>query len=163
LEIGTYEGASAAWVSEHCNKLRTVTCIDTWTSTEEHKDTDMIQVEVRFRQNLKQLEKTYNYITYHIHKKPSTYALGNMLTQTVKYDWIYIDGSHKASSVLTDLTMAWHLLHRGGLMILDDYAWRPEGTQAYDRPKLAIDSWMQVNKDYTVWPQTNYQMILHKQ
>lgn len=90
------------------------------------------------------------------------------MNRTLMYDWIYIDGSHRAQDVLTDLTMAWHLLHPSGLLILDDYAWPSveavtlNQVDVYMTPKLAIDAWMRVHKDYTIWPQSGYQMILQK-
>ena len=37
------------------------------------------------------------------------------------FDLAYIDGSHRASEVVVDVSLAWRLLKRGGLMLLDDY------------------------------------------
>lgn len=160
LEIGSYEGASMIWVVENCKRVRMIAAIDSWTSQDEHKDTDMIQVETTFRSNLRQLERENKNISFDVYKKPSHTGLAHLMGRTLMFDWIYIDGSHRAEDVLTDLTMAWHLLHPSGLMILDDYAW--PNLDPKKTPKLAVDAWMAVHDDYTVWPQTGYQMILQK-
>ncbi len=39
------------------------------------------------------------------------------------YDFVYVDGSHRASDVLTDAVLAWPLLKAGGLLIFDDDGW----------------------------------------
>ena len=41
-----------------------------------------------------------------------------------KYDFIYIDGSHKAEEVLDDCVSSWKILNKGGLLILDDFFWK---------------------------------------
>jgi predicted O-methyltransferase YrrM len=54
-------------------------------------------------------------------------------------DLIYIDGSHEAKDVLTDLVLAYHMLKPGGFIICDDYMWR-QNTNPLSSPKLGIDS-----------------------
>jgi predicted O-methyltransferase YrrM len=160
LEIGSYEGASAIWMAKNNKRIRSITCIDNWSNNDEHSDTDMIQVEVNFRHNIKLLEQEYKNISFDVYKMSSHRGLAHLMGKTLMYDWIYIDGSHRARDVLTDLTMAWHLLHPTGIMILDDYLW--PNTDAKQAPRLAIDSWMEIHDDYTTWPQTGYQMIIQK-
>lgn len=54
------------------------------------------------------------------------------------FDLIYIDGNHRATGVLEDLVLAWRLLRPGGLLIADDYKWKPDW-ELSERPKMAID------------------------
>jgi len=37
------------------------------------------------------------------------------------FDFMYIDGSHKCIDVYNDCVLAWRILRKGGLMVLDDY------------------------------------------
>jgi hypothetical protein len=57
------------------------------------------------------------------------------------FDVIFIDGSHLARDVMTDATMAWHLLKPGGMMVFDDYTWGMH-LPSVMRPKEAIDAFV---------------------
>lgn len=57
------------------------------------------------------------------------------------FEIIYIDGSHMAVDVLTDIVLSWELLASGGTMILDDYEWNG-GARAQERPRMAIDAFL---------------------
>ena len=53
------------------------------------------------------------------------------------FDQIYIDGSHHSPDVILDLCLAYRLLKKGGVLILDDYISRhPLGV--LHEPKLAM-------------------------
>ena len=162
LEIGIYEGASMAWISEHSPQTRYITGIDPWISDNEHANTDMTQIERRFKQNLQELKTKWPSKTYNIHKQPSLIALTQLMARSQQFDWIYIDGNHMSDAVLLDITLSWRLLNTDGMMILDDYAWPTTDTDPRHCPRLAIDAFLQIHTDYTIWPQTGYQMILQK-
>ena len=49
-----------------------------------------------------------------------------------KYDLIHIDGDHSTAGALHDCKEAWDILLPGGLMIVDDYTFIPEVTQAVE-------------------------------
>lgn len=59
------------------------------------------------------------------------------------FDFIYIDGSHRARDVLSDAVMSWPLLKYGGVMAFDDYEW-PGGEGPLGRPKPGIDAFSSV-------------------
>lgn len=159
LEIGIYEGASMAWVTEN-TPVKELTGIDAWRSENEHAHTDMRSCEVRFKQNLQELKRSYPSKRFDIYKLTSEQALPYLLTKQMRYDWIYIDGNHDASAVLLDLTLSWRLLNDDGLVILDDYAWPNDNERL--TPKMSIDFFMSIHTDYTIWPQSGYQMIIQK-
>jgi predicted O-methyltransferase YrrM len=131
LEIGSFEGQSAVWLLEHCPGVD-LTCVDTWEgSLGEHDDIDMAAVERRFDANT---------------AGRATKVKGRSFDMLRAYpaacfDFIYIDGSHRACDVLADGALAWPLLKTGGLMIFDDYFWGPE-LPASQRPKTAIEAFM---------------------
>ena len=61
----------------------------------------------------------------------------------MRADFVYIDGSHHAHAVLSDLVHAFGLLKTGGLIVCDDYLWTATDADPGDvlaRPKIAIDA-----------------------
>jgi predicted O-methyltransferase YrrM len=51
---------------------------------------------------------------------------------TEMYDFIHIDGDHSTAGALHDCRKAWNILSPGGLMVIDDYTFIPEVTEAVD-------------------------------
>jgi hypothetical protein len=68
----------------------------------------------------------------------------------IQADFIFIDGNHTAAFVLTDALMSWYTLKPGGIMVFDDYLWGAPDTKnsSTTTPKLAVDSFISVFKDY---------------
>jgi predicted O-methyltransferase YrrM len=74
------------------------------------------------------------------------------------FDFIYVDGGHRAIEVLEDAVLSFRLLKRNGIMAFDDFKWKdrgsPDGT-----PKLAINAFLSIYsrkitvliKGYQVW------------
>jgi predicted O-methyltransferase YrrM len=59
------------------------------------------------------------------------------------FQFIYIDGSHKAPDVLEDAVLSFPLLAKGGVMIFDDYPWL-SGTPDIPEsmPAIGIDAFL---------------------
>lgn len=67
--------------------------------------------------------------------------------ETNHYDFIYIDGDHTASTVISDAVLAWELLKVNGIMAFDDYEWtHPDGDTF--APKVAIDGFLNIFNPY---------------
>jgi predicted O-methyltransferase YrrM len=157
LEIGSFEGASVCWVIENLPSVKTAVCIDTWEGGEEHKklNENMAAVEIKFDANTQlagaQSETAVDLIKL---KSRSVEALGRLISEGYSdfFDFVYIDGSHVASDVLTDLVQAFELLKVGGLLVADDYLWDPEFStegkvtriNPNESPKLAIDAFSNI-------------------
>jgi predicted O-methyltransferase YrrM len=45
------------------------------------------------------------------------------LTNSMKYDLIFVDGDHSSNQVKIDINNSWEILNKGGYLILDDYMW----------------------------------------
>jgi predicted O-methyltransferase YrrM len=152
LEIGSYEGRSTCYLIEKFTELSGIDihCIDTWEGGVEHDKATMSDVERRFDNNTALAQKNAKHATVVTkHKKFSQLALADLIAagQSLKFDVIYVDGSHQAPDVLTDCVMAFQLLRIGGLMIFDDYIWTMEamGKQdAFNMPKPAIDAFLNI-------------------
>lgn len=73
-----------------------------------------------------------------------------LLNRGIKADLIYVDGDHRASTVLDDLVIAFKLLKVGGVMLCDDsVSWgsisENELIKLDHSPRLAVDSFIHCN------------------
>jgi predicted O-methyltransferase YrrM len=162
LEIGSFEGRSAVWIAENMMQDGDrLNCIDTWMGGEEHGEENMSEVEERFRHNLTVAAKTYPERVIVQQKGTSTLALAHKIRHGAFYDFIYIDGSHKAPDVLTDACMAWPLLKLEGLMVFDDYMWG-NPRDALHRPKIAIDAFTNIFGETAEIVHVGYQLVVRK-
>jgi predicted O-methyltransferase YrrM len=149
LEIGSFEGRSMVWTAENMVEHGGfIDCIDTWEGGEEHvaAGEDMGSVEELFDHN-RMLVETKKRVEVNKYKGTSVQHLAHWLIENPEdhptYDFIYIDGSHKAKDVLTDACMAWHLLKPEGVLVFDDYLWG-DPRDALHRPKIAIDAFTNI-------------------
>jgi len=104
-------------------------------------------VEKRFKSNLEIKLIQHPTFSHRHYKALSVNALCSLLNdgKSEYFDFIYVDGSHKSPDTLTDAVLCFHALRVGGVMVLDDYAWRYGQTLSgdfLDVPKLAIDSFV---------------------
>jgi predicted O-methyltransferase YrrM len=164
LEIGSFEGMSAVWTVENMMEDGgEIFCVDTWEGGAEHVNGEMDGAERRYAENMRVVTEKYNNKRKVTSMKyPSTIALPLLTIDKYKFDFIYIDGSHLAKDVLTDACMAWPLLKRNGFMVFDDYAWKPSGFTTMQRPKIAIDAFVNMFEDELVVSFTGYQLIVRK-
>jgi predicted O-methyltransferase YrrM len=77
------------------------------------------------------------------------------------FDVIYIDGSHYAADVLSDAVLSFPLLKSGGIMIFDDYQWRPY-SEEWKMPRAAINGFCASYENKTEIIHVGYQLILKK-
>lgn len=135
LEIGSYEGNSALYVSvnfPHSN----VTCVDLWEGVEEYKGKDFNIIEKNFDLNLKGLSN--------INKVKST-SDDFFIKNKIMYDFIYIDGNHKFDHVLRDCENAWRFLNDSGFLVCDDYIWNYY-KDIKSNPCFAVNKFLEKNK-----------------
>jgi predicted O-methyltransferase YrrM len=152
LEVGSFEGRSASYITEECPSLRQLVCIDMWEDyTGMHREfagVQMSRVEKTFDDNMVVAQRRRSSpIDFRKIKDKSAHALATLVAERQTFDLIYIDGSHIASDVLTDAVFAFQLLRLGGVMILDDYLWRDKDTGGKDilhAPKAAIDAFTNI-------------------
>lgn len=120
LEIGCFQGRSTIWLLENIltDKSSKITCIDTFEGSTEHL--------IYFQNHIKNL---FDIFTHNISKFKNKVNIIKDKSQNAlkiindKYDFIYIDGDHKSSSVIEDAILSFSLLKNGGIMIFDDYLW----------------------------------------
>jgi predicted O-methyltransferase YrrM len=163
LEIGSFEGRSAVWTIENMMEDGgEIVCIDTWEGGSEHTPEDMAGTEERFKHNIGLVMDNFVDRKVLPVKSTSVEALGGWIAQK-QFDFIYIDGSHLAKDVLTDACMSWPLLKDKGFMVFDDYMWRPPGFTVLQRPKIAVDTFINMFEDELIVTHIGYQLIVRKE
>ncbi len=159
LEIGSFEGRSAAWMLDHLlqHPDSRLDCVDTFPDGDAPHS-----YWHRFKANV--LDGP------HGHKvtataTPSLPYLARALADGRQYDFIYVDGSHRAADVLEDLVLAFHATTPGGIIICDDYLIAPRTAElTLDSPKIAVDAFTTIYRDRVkiVWGQPLYQLAMIK-
>lgn len=148
VEIGTYEGRTAFYISEtysHVVEKMQIYCIDPHDDRFIDMITDMKVIKNTFLNNLSKCSnKNIEYIP-----KSSNDGLIDLITRGTKTQFIYIDGGHSASIVLRDLILANELLEVGGVMLCDDTIWKdPEYLNSPNMsPRMAVESYIMCNWD----------------
>jgi len=79
-------------------------------------------------------------------------GLLKLLHRGVRADLIYVDGDHRAETVLQDLVLGFELLEVGGVVLCDDsVSWKHQDENKkyslQSSPKLAVDNFIQCNWD----------------
>jgi len=176
LEIGSYEGASACYLIDQLAVEFEIEihCIDTWEGGIEHQDggfveANMNDVESRFKINTQiAIDNTRKKVNLVVHKGLSDDCLAGLISAGKKdyFDFIYIDGSHKAPDVLCDAILGFKLLKVGGHMVFDDYLWSeklPYGKDLVRCPKPAIDAFTNLFcREVRILPAPLFQIYIQK-
>jgi predicted O-methyltransferase YrrM len=152
LEIGSYEGNSALYVSTNFPESN-VTCVDLWEGVEQYEGKDFSIIEKNFDFNLKGLNN--------INKIKST-SDNFFIKNKIIFDFIYIDGNHKFDYVFRDCENAWRFLNKGGFLVCDDYIWNYY-EELLDNPCYTINSFIKKkNEEIKVLSVTNSQIFIKK-
>jgi cephalosporin hydroxylase len=148
IEVGVFEGNTTFWISDtysQLNKDLIIHAIDPHVGSTDMSEEPLITYN-HFTHNLSvNAYKNVNYI-----RKHSEDGLIDLINQNVQADFIYVDGDHRASGVLSDLILSWKLLKVGGIMLCDDASeWKytdENGTAAAQMsPRMAIEMFIQCN------------------
>lgn len=156
LEIGSFQGRSSVWLLTNVltHPESRLVCVDTFEGSPEHNQSHTNGLFDIFLHNITPFRERVI-----IHKGKSQSIL-RTLPETC-YDFIYIDGDHRAMSVLEDAVLSFRLLNVGGIIIFDDYLWK--GLPRHiDTPKPAIDSFLSIYSDYIKILHSGYQVAITK-
>ena len=141
IEIGVFEGNTTFNLTSSIISIVPEYkhyAIDPYGVSADLKADQISNAEALFRNNLENYEHK-NHIEF-MHMS-SNDALLKLHARGVKADLIYIDGDHRAATVLEDLVLGFNLLQPNGIMLCDDcVSWRSDRLQ--DNPKLAVDSFI---------------------
>lgn len=143
LEIGAFEGRSTVWLLENVAGSH-VTTIDTWMGGKDH---DPNNPEINWKTVKENFDHNIKGKNVEVLQTTSFEALSKMCTRNLKFDFVYVDGSHTAIDTNLDLILSFKLLKVGGLIYCDDYLWGFNEFPIYDCPKLGIDSFVNTYAD----------------
>lgn len=148
LQIGVFSGNATQWLLDNCN-IESIDDVDTWFNypwVKQSFDIDMSVVEDYYDKRFFGVEKVTK------HKISSDKFFGD---NEKTYNFIYIDGDHKAPQLTLDAINAFKVLERGGILVFDDYK---DTNVSYDCKK-PIDYCLDIlgvhltvlEKGYQVW------------
>lgn len=162
LEIGSFEGHSTLWFLDNCPEAQII-CVDPFTGSADHEGIDFKPVKDRFRYNTDHYKDRID-----CHETNSSdffgYALDWDHSEWFELDLVFVDGSHEAKDVLSDLIGGFRLLNSGGLLFADDYGWSGFPLQPYRNPKPAIEGFFNCYQPFLNLTKTEfaYYAAFHK-
>lgn len=136
LEVGAFEGMATVWLLTNVltDPSSRITAIDTWDGSPEHGPDLTDGLWERFLGNI---DPWLAQVT--IIRQPSWRGLRQLRAEPW-LDFAYLDGSHDAPDVLSDLVLTWPLIKPGGVLVCDDYPWQYRGGDRLLRPAPAINA-----------------------
>jgi predicted O-methyltransferase YrrM len=143
LEIGCFEGMGTLWM---LNNILTdpscfIECVDTFQGSAEHAHFGIPFETSR----LKFLTNINNDRKVGLRVGTSSNVLAEMISDRRRqFDIVYVDASHMAVDVLSDLVLSWPLLKKGGVMFMDDMEWPGTDGSALHTPKPAITAFLNI-------------------
>ena len=149
LEIGCFEGKATRWILDNFS-VDSIFIFDTF---------HMPNMRDIFENNIrKYIDKVL------IFEGKSQEEVRKALNKEDKIDIAYIDGSHMAYDVLEDAILVFRHMKIGGIIIFDDYGWHKRRSQnnPQSAPKLGIDSFLNVFKDFIEVHHVGWQVIIEK-
>ena len=130
LEIGVWSGLSfisLIQTVQNAYKLPVeATAMDAWENYREDGELKTVVewgIESSFDKNIRQMG-LWNCVRKL--KGKSVDLLRKALQENDVYDFIYVNGSHKALDCFADLILSWEILKPGGIMGIDDYLFSSE-------------------------------------
>jgi len=147
LEIGSFEGLSASCMLDHWPGCE-LTCVDTFEGGFEH---------VRANYPMESAKELFMYNVLSVRASRGVRAiqgrsddvLPKLITagEVDSFDFVFVDGSHLAADVLSDLVNSFKLIKRGGLIACDDFLWRSsKEDKDFECPEIAIRSFLNCYK-----------------
>jgi predicted O-methyltransferase YrrM len=146
LEVGTYAGTSLVEMLRILPEA-TAVALDRWTNYDENGLASLAALEERgiervFHENLRRASVAGRVVAL---KGDSVDRLLELVEQKERFDFIYVDGSHKCIDCYTDMALSWRLLKVGGTMMIDDYLYgfaKVESGCVLDYPMKGIDHFL---------------------
>ena len=160
LQIGAFVGHASHWIYEnllvHHDEAFLVD-VDTWQGSDEpeHDMFDWEHVELTYLQK----HKTWGNAVWR--RKMTSDEFFSEWGGGYDWDFVYIDGDHKAINVLTDGLNAFQDMKVGGILAFDDYLWRAD-LDPFFRPKNGVDAFLTLTDGYCTVLERGYQIWLQK-
>lgn len=145
LQIGAFSGDASLWLLQNVltASSSSLVDVDTWEGSGEHDDLNFAAVEQVYDErrtafNAASLNERWEKFKGTSDRYFRWTSLGDS-----SLDFVYIDGDHRAPTVLSDAVHALPLLKVGGLLAFDDYAWHSREGRLGD-PGPAVDAFRDI-------------------
>lgn len=143
LEIGSHEGRSTVWMLENlCTQKSTFTSIDPYISDNNAATNITLETYSTFQNNIS-LCKNNNILKHYL--DTSNNVLPKLKKEGKKYDLIYINSIIKMDQVFFNLTYSNDILHKNGVILLDDVGFDNNKTTCVIG---AIKKFLNIHKSY---------------
>jgi FkbM family methyltransferase len=168
LEVGCYAGTSMIKMLELLPNANGTT-IDRWMSYSEtttaHGEVEIlanmetINVEQIYYDNVKfmKMENRMNHL-----KGDSCDILLKLIKEERKFDFIYIDGSHKCIDCYADCLLGWQLLKSNGIMAIDDYLYDSSNRDILEVPLYGVEHFLNRYKNEYIILDKGYRVFIQK-
>lgn len=170
LEVGTYAGTSLIAMM---NRLpdSTGVAIDRWENYTEKTDFGIVdevatikerQIEQLFYNNMKIAGLTNRIKAY---RGDSVDKLLELVEKKEKFNFIYVDGSHKCLDCYTDMVLSWKLLDIGGTLAVDDYMYcvtKVIDGELLEYPMMGVEHFLEKYKGKYIVIGKKYRIFLKK-
>ena len=164
LEIGVYEGESTKWFLSNfmTHKDSVLYAVDSFEGSPEYNRNHFIStVKQKFLKSIKSTKKEKHVKIMEMYSYNALIELISKNDGKLMFDIIYIDASHEAKDVISDAILSWNILNIGGVVIFDDYKWNLL-LQEFSKPKIAVDSFLEIMKPTINILHKGYQVIIEK-
>jgi predicted O-methyltransferase YrrM len=88
--------------------------------------------------------------------------LVELIKQNKSFDFIYVDGSHKAIDCFTDCLLGWQLLNVNGIMGIDDYLYKISLTDEFQNVQKGVDYFLEKIKGQYIVLEKGYRLFIKK-
>ena len=153
LQVGVYEGDASVWMLENLPRAY-LTEVDPWAATADYA-VDMSVVRTTYHERIEPYLDRVSVFS----QTSSAYFRG--WDQHTTFDFVYIDGDHRAPAVLADAVAGFRMLNVTGLMAFDDYRWCCGGSPLRE-PKAAVDAFLSVFADHITLLEMGDQVWIEK-
>jgi predicted O-methyltransferase YrrM len=125
LEIGSAQGVSMAIVGamlQRLDALGTAVSIDPYFEDGYDEEGMSVTINKKTKENALHLYKSLG-LNVRVLERTSYEGLVQLLREQARFDLIYIDGFHSGLTPTIDFSLAYNLLNKNGMIMLDDHVW----------------------------------------
>ncbi|KIY53637.1 glycosyltransferase family 8 protein [Fistulina hepatica ATCC 64428] len=162
LEIGTWEGRSSVFLlTELCKGKGELVTIDHY---------DLLGTPAgrarreKVLHNLAAVGGKYRIIEDFSVPGMMRVLQDEMLEDAPGFDWLYVDGSHRADDTFLDGELVWRAARKNAIIIFDDYGWGAEPATSLYHPQRGIDAFLALHQGEfeRLYDDEDYQMVIRK-
>lgn len=144
LQIGVFTGDATVWMLNEIliGEGAVLIDVDTWAGScgeQAHAELSFAEVEACYDRRTDSYRKHGRLIKY----RCTSREFFRCHCDGEQFDFVYIDGDHRAPVVLSDAIEAYRVLKKGGYLAFDDYCWTAIGGEVCE-PRPAIDTFLSI-------------------